>query len=1408
MKKTTHKVKCLPSLIMASVMVMTSVLSYGQLLNWRTMKTDKGAVSEQKALTISPSGELFYGINAKGQYLLKEDGSYDEVLNTQTDGRAGILIKINADGSFAWGNYASSSGEPTSTKNTQITSVTYGPDGYVYAVGGVTTNVGSEHAVTLFGKDAVSKGFMDYYLAKIDPQTGNAVWATTLGTAKDWDMFNGVSADRDGNVYVFQEAFDNANKFSLELADGTSLSLGVNGNWGTDALVIKFNAEGKPVWAKNFGSIFKDKGNSIIADNEGNVYLTGVLNSGGADLTNESEKRREVVFGNNTYYMTPEATTDAFLLKLSGNDGSVLWSKLLDGTGSQEGRKLALLSNNGIALMGVDQGQFFVSAYSSTGEQLWQKMPQCNGSYEYKSMSSDNSGNIFICGFYKAPITIEGITLPLEEGNEANGFIAKFTPEGNCSEIDYSKGMGYEGINHIAVNGSYIGICGDRYRDMIFPFADEISGFSARNVNGANHDFICAAYKDQPSIPGPSSFTAKRLVSFSYQIYPVFMAAPANYTFEIINGALPNGWTLDSSNGIISGRASNTGSGTFTVQVRNTTDNVTLEKEYSYTIEAKPCEILEITPDAISDEMFTGYFSQKFTLENSDGIVTWSGDNLPKGLSIDPATGVLSGTLQQTGSITFSLTATEESGCSKIQDYTINVSEFNYQAGPHVSWITPIYGSGFDHSKSSAIDKEGNIYFSTTYGDITFNESASFPYSSNPDALVAKYNGSNGTFMWGRRIGGAEVSGRNEQGQAVATDPTTGDIVFTGIVTPDALVGDLTSSEPIPTNGGRDMFLVRFNPQGNILWHKSIGSTADWEAGINTIFDKKGNIYALGYKAAGPINIELGDGTTEVIGDNRLMLIKFNGEGKAIWSKGFGSSGGSQESYGLVVDEANNVYISGVVNGGTLDFGNGKSVDAKTDVSFIAKYNENGVCQWVSQIGSAKSVLPGRGHGLEIDSQGNLYYATFSSGTIEIPNVGTLTLAGTNAVVYKFNPNGECISYIQLPASSGSGATSVHVDKNDNLYVVGYYKSDIILKGSVKLPLPPNAAISSFVAKYNKEGDLIWAMPAGNNISSGQSLTGIALSIDNQTDDLILSGPFSGKLYPQGYSGTQSFIDGGAFFVARYSQSAGIFAVLPEGKLNEDYTGHVEIQGIASPLLLKFSITGGALPAGLTMDDSGKITGKPTAVGKSTFTVKGTDGITTLEKEYSISIIGSDCDISIENIYLDDAENGVPYTGYVYVLSATGNVTWSFEDPSQVPYGLSIATLDSETGVISGTPNSPAKEYEFTVVAEDEAGCIATAKAYLNLTGTFAVKSISTGKISVYPNPVTDNKIFIDAQGLVSGTYRINIIDMKGITVYTANTEIISSENKSISVDNLPAGLYTLLINGNNSQSSVRIIKR
>lgn len=73
-------------------------------------------------------------------------------------------------------------------------------------------------------------------------------------------------------------------------------------------------------------------------------------------------------------------------------------------------------------------------------------------------------------------------------------------------------------------------------------------------------------------------------------------------------------------------------------------------------------------------------------------------------------------------------------------------------------------------------------------------------------------------------IGGSPVSGRNEQGQAIVTDVVTGDGVFTGIITPDARIGTLNETDSFPTNGGRDIGVIRFDKDGNKIWHKVFGS--------------------------------------------------------------------------------------------------------------------------------------------------------------------------------------------------------------------------------------------------------------------------------------------------------------------------------------------------------------------------------------------------------------------------------------------------------------------------------------------------------------------------------------------------------------------------------------------------------
>ena len=43
---------------------------------------------------------------------------------------------------------------------------------------------------------------MDYYIAKLNAATGEAVWAKTFGGVRNWEMFNSVVADEAGNLYA------------------------------------------------------------------------------------------------------------------------------------------------------------------------------------------------------------------------------------------------------------------------------------------------------------------------------------------------------------------------------------------------------------------------------------------------------------------------------------------------------------------------------------------------------------------------------------------------------------------------------------------------------------------------------------------------------------------------------------------------------------------------------------------------------------------------------------------------------------------------------------------------------------------------------------------------------------------------------------------------------------------------------------------------------------------------------------------------------------------------------------------------------------------------------------------------------------------------------------------------------
>ena len=131
----------------------------------------------------------------------------------------------------------------------------------------------------------------------------------------------------------------------------------------------------------------------------------------------------------------------------------------------------------------------------------------------------------------------------------------------------------------------------------------------------------------------------------------------------------------------------------------------------------------------------------------------------------------------------------------------------------------------------------------------------------------------------------------------------------------------------------------------------------------------------------------------------------------------------------------------------------------------------------------------------------------------------------------------------------------------------------------------------------------------------------------------------------------------------------------------------------------------GRLPTGLTLDTSGKISGKPTKAGKFTFTVTAQNSHGKTKKRFSLQVVDP---VTIITASLKDATINKNYS-VTMRAKGTRPFTWSAEN---LPDGLSI---NAKTGRISGKPSSSGN-FTVKVSAENSAG-IVTENFSLNVNG-------------------------------------------------------------------------------------------
>jgi gliding motility-associated-like protein len=216
-------------------------------------------------------------------------------------------------------------------------------------------------------------------------------------------------------------------------------------------------------------------------------------------------------------------------------------------------------------------------------------------------------------------------------------------------------------------------------------------------------------------------------------------------------------------------------------------------------------------------------------------------------------------------------------------------------------------------------------------------------------------------------------------------------------------------------------------------------------------------------------------------------------EGRGI-SSPINLSPGTSNVEAITVDSIGNIYIAGYSND-TVDFDPGPNevlLDAGNDDIYLAKYDSQGNYLWAHVFWS-----PGWNYAkhIKIDKNGDVIIAGSAYSYADFdPGIGTSFL-GNNATanyifIAKYDANGNYIWAKEMGSSYGSFIGSLDIDYNNNIFITGHFYESIDMDPSIGAAYLQSNQTGIFTAKYNQNGNYIWA-----NCISGIGNLGESFSI-------------------------------------------------------------------------------------------------------------------------------------------------------------------------------------------------------------------------------------------------------------------------------------------------------------------------
>jgi hypothetical protein len=368
------------------------------------------------------------------------------------------------------------------------------------------------------------------------------------------------------------------------------------------------------------------------------------------------------------------------------------------------------------------------------------------------------------------------------------------------------------------------------------------------------------------------------------------------------------------------------------------------------------------------------------------------------------------------------------------------------------------------------------------------------------------------------QLGGASIEDFSDRGLGVAWT-SRGEIAFSGMFMEEIRLWN----GAFRSRGGRDMLFGLYHTKQGFQWIRPLGSELPLEAIFHIAVDREDNLIVTGSAGEGT---DFGRGPvrmhgTDDIGKRDLFIAKYTPEGKLLWVDHAGGQRidhlqvGVNRGKKIHVTADNHILTTGVYLGDPVWQGRQLPEGGPNEDIYIAKYAPDGELLWVTTASCDYRITS---WGIGSDQFENVYVAgRFGhrnlNGSAYFEDLKLTTYGGDDLFLAKYDPNGRLL-WVRQAGSEDQGKWTGEIcfdldaDAAGNSIITGCFTGKAKFGETI---LESYGGRNIFIARYDPEGNLLWANQAGSPYRKERKLEqGNALSYD-RNGNIIVTGGFAGQ---------------------------------------------------------------------------------------------------------------------------------------------------------------------------------------------------------------------------------------------------------------------------------------------------------